>query len=974
MDVDTEQSVDEELYSRQLYVLGHVAMAKLSTSKILIVGAKGLAQEIAKNLILAGVSSVSIHDDNLTCIQDLGAGFYLKPEHVGKPRAPSVVADLSELNRYVSVRAVTGVDADVESGYTCVVLTDTELSSQLDYSSRCRAAGVQYVVADVFGVCASLFVDLGPKFDVTDVDGEPPLKGMICSITSEGMVTTHDEHRHGLSDGDKVTFEEVEGASINSCTFTVRVTGPYTFSIGDISEFGSYVGGGWFIQVKQGTTVNFTPLKESVADPRIVDTDFGKLGSGIKIHGLYLGMSEFILSQGYKPRPDSAEDTVQLVECARTAVSKYMGASKVEETVDSGFILEVGRCCSAEISPMAAFLGGVAAQEVLKGATAKFMPFRERVYFDAREVLPKVESYSEFSPLNSRYDSQVAVIGRALHDKVINSKMFLVGSGAIGCEMLKSWAMMGVATAGVGEIVVADMDTIETSNLNRQFLFRPKDVGSLKATTAAKASIVMNPDMNIRAEADRIGADTEDIYDDSFWESRTAICTALDNVDARLYVDQRCVYFQKPLLESGTLGTKGNTQVVVPFLTESYGSTRDPTEEGIPVCTLKNFPNKIEHTIQWARDYFEGAFCQASSDVNAYLADSSSYLRDLEKTPSQQLATLCILEKLLVTDRPMTFYDCVAWARNVFEQEFNHCMKQLLHSFPLDTRTASGGPFWSGPKRAPSPLTFQASDETCLLFVTAAANLRAHMYGLPGSSETSSIVAMLSDISVPEFKVDIGKRIPATDAEMKEKDDMIPVDFDVQVGDVISKIPSSGSLAGWSLRDMDFEKDDDSNWHMDFITSCSNLRARCYRIKEVSKHETKGIAGKIIPAIATTTALVSGLVCLEFYKLLARAPLEAYKCAFVNLALPFISLAEPRAPETKVTKIACKDSKWSLWDRINVDVGRDITLQQFIDQVQEQTGLEINMLSYGTSMLFSFFGNRKKQKLRLSMPYVCILY
>jgi ubiquitin-activating enzyme E1 len=65
-----------------------------------------------------------------------------------------------------------------------------------------------------------------------------------------------------------------------------------------------------------------------------------------------------------------------------------------------------------------------------------------------------------------------------------------------------------------------------------------------------------------------------------------------------LYMDQRCVLYQKPLLESGTLGTKGNTQVVVPHLTESYGSSRDPPEKESPSCTIKNFPNQIQHTIQ----------------------------------------------------------------------------------------------------------------------------------------------------------------------------------------------------------------------------------------------------------------------------------------------------------------------------------------------------------------------------------------
>ena len=63
-------------------------------------------------------------------------------------------------------------------------------------------------------------------------------------------------------------------------------------------------------------------------------------------------------------------------------------------------------------------------------------------------------------------------------------------------------------------------------------------------------------------------------------------------------MDQRCVFFEKPLLESGTLGTKGNTQVIIPHLTESYASSQDPPEKETPSCTVKNFPNAIAHTIE----------------------------------------------------------------------------------------------------------------------------------------------------------------------------------------------------------------------------------------------------------------------------------------------------------------------------------------------------------------------------------------
>ena len=167
-----------------------------------------------------------------------------------------------------------------------------------------------------------------------------------------------------------------------------------------------------------------------------------------------------------------------------------------------------------------------------------------------------------------------------------------------------------------GRIFITDMDTIEKSNLNRQFLFRPHDVQRIKSDVAAVAAKAMNPQLNIVSHQNRVGPETEKIYDDSFFEGLDGVANALDNVDARMYMDRRCVFYKKPLLESGTLGTKGNVQVIIPHLTESYSSSQDPPEKSIPICTLKNFPNAIEHTLQWARDLFEGLFNAPAGHVN----------------------------------------------------------------------------------------------------------------------------------------------------------------------------------------------------------------------------------------------------------------------------------------------------------------------------------------------------------------------
>ena len=136
----------------------------------------------------------------------------------------------------------------------------------------------------------------------------------------------------------------------------------------------------------------------------------------------------------------------------------------------------------------------------------------------------------------------------------------MIGAGAIGCELLKNYAMLGIGADQEGQIVLTDPDSIEVSNLNRQFLFREKHLRKPKSSTAAAAAIYMNKDIQnqIVARLDKISEATENIYTDQFFEEQTLVTNALDNVKARLYIDSRCIKAWTPLLESGTLGPKGH--------------------------------------------------------------------------------------------------------------------------------------------------------------------------------------------------------------------------------------------------------------------------------------------------------------------------------------------------------------------------------------------------------------------------------
>lgn len=139
-------------------------------------------------------------------------------------------------------------------------------------------------------------------------------------------------------------------------------------------------------------------------------------------------------------------------------------------------------------------------------------------------------------------------LGRATVSELEKSKVFVVGAGAIGCELLKNFAMMNLCAHG--QLTITDPDHIETSNLNRQFLFREKHLRKPKSATAAAAVYQMNPLLkgHISPKLDKVCDATENIYSDKFFQELTLVANALDNVQARTYVDKRCVINGKPLL------------------------------------------------------------------------------------------------------------------------------------------------------------------------------------------------------------------------------------------------------------------------------------------------------------------------------------------------------------------------------------------------------------------------------------------
>lgn len=299
--------------------------------------------------------------------------------------------------------------------------------------------------------------------------------------------------------------------------------------------------------------------------------------------------------------------------------------------------------CQGSFNPLCAFIGGFLAQEIIKAMTQKYSPVKQFFYFNNIEICPDFSINEQLCetinklgvfPEGNRYDGLRIVIGGKLLETMKYSNIFMVGAGAIGCELLKNYAMLGIGTGKKnkekkpGRIVLTDPDHIENSNLNRQFLFRMKHIQKSKSSTAAAAAINMNKDLkgNILARLDKVHESTEHIFSDSFFENLSAVTNALDNVTARKYIDERCIMARTPLIEGGTLGSKGNVQVIIPFKTESYSSSTDPEDNNqIPHCTLKMFPEESVHCIEWGKDIFTNLFMQIPQEVNKIVEDKSFF-------------------------------------------------------------------------------------------------------------------------------------------------------------------------------------------------------------------------------------------------------------------------------------------------------------------------------------------------------------
>ncbi|OJJ47244.1 hypothetical protein ASPZODRAFT_15924 [Penicilliopsis zonata CBS 506.65] len=181
-----------------------------------------------------------------------------------------------------------------------------------------------------------------------------------------------------------------------------------------------------------------------------------------------------------------------------------------------------------------------------------------------------------------------------------SSKILVIGAGGLGCEILKNLAL-----SGFKDIHVIDMDTIDISNLNRQFLFRQADIGKPKAEVAAAFVEKRVKGVKITPYVGKIQDKDEDYY----MQFKIVVC-GLDSIEARRWINSTLIGMVdpedpeslKPLIDGGTEGFKGQARVILPTLSSCIECQLDmhAPRPAVPLCTIATIPRQPQHCIEWA--------------------------------------------------------------------------------------------------------------------------------------------------------------------------------------------------------------------------------------------------------------------------------------------------------------------------------------------------------------------------------------
>ena len=998
-----EGNIDTDLYSRQIGAFGMDVMGKLLKLKVLIIGMRGLGVETAKNIILCGSYSVDIYDPNPVQINDLGSNFYLSQDDINKKnRDEACKNNLSLLNPYVKVSVLKlnsskyskefiSEFCNIIPNYDIIVFTEIQPTNFLiQVDDICRQKNVKLIYSVCLGLVCGIFVDFGKNHIILDEKGKEPKSYYVKSITkdAEGLVTIdniENTERLDLGDGNFVTFKNVEGMTeVNDKEFKIYVEDAESFKIGDTSNFGEYKKGGIIYEIRKPKNMAFDDYKTRSEiirgeNNRYYFADFKKCGRDILFFFTLSILQDYFSENNFSlPDLNNMDIAKILTEKVKHKYNEIKSNEKklscYENMIEFNekIVLNTIRWSKAHICPIVAYFGGIVTQEIIK-STGQFTPINQWLFFDFFESVEFLKDDIDRTLQNSRYDEQIAIYGNDIQKKLQKSNFFMVGAGATGCEFLKNFAMMGACSDKSSKFIVTDNDNIEISNLSRQFLFKKKDVGKSKSEVGKNSVKLMNPDFNIESMQDLVDPKTENIFNEDFWERNDFIIYAVDSIEARKYIDTKVIMFEKCAIDSGTRGVEGRSQIIVPFETKTYNDEAPHSKVNeLPVCTLRLFPSKIEHCIEWANNLFSDYFVFIIRDIVRFLKDKTSFIQSFKEAGT--------LERLELLKNNIDFIMCkklekiVEYAMIAYTNNFDYNIRSLLISFPEDYKQKiNGKPLWGSSKIRPHEIPFDIKNPLCIKYIQVFIKILSHALNLEFNKEELSeenIKKICGKIILPEFVVknvneneieEQGSTTPSQNQNSDEKNGN-KKEEKIKINEILNELEKI-DVTKFNLDKINpekLEKDHDDNGHIDFIHLSANFRAKNYNIKECERNKTKIIAGKIIPTILTSTASIAGIASLQIFTLLQTHDINYLRKCFFNLGRLEFILTNPLKPiykkDLKINKIIGQPTKvipenTSCWDKIKINGSK--TCQEVIDFLKEKYGVNVDILTSGEVTLIN---------------------
>ena len=829
----------------------------------------------------------------------------------------------------------------------------------------------RFILSLELGIFGYVFVDFGDSFTIQDETGDEVKEYLIKDISKEknGKVSINTKFSGNikLTSNDLISFKEIVGmVELNNCSPMKIKINDDIIEIGDTSNFSDYISGGILFNVKVPKILKFESFKERVENPikegeEYNDPlDFSNPNIQEILRLGLLALFDFFDKNNYLPEINEEKDYKELFDTAKNILKqkekediywvKYIRSNIEIYDVDFDLIFEktikyLSNWAKIEICPISSFLGGVTAQEAIK-FSGKYKPIHQWLYCDFSQLVENLNiNENDRKVLNSRYDDQIAIFGSEMQNKLANTNIFMIGAGALGCEFLKTFSAMGIATNNKNNLFISDNDNIELSNLNRQFLFDKNSIGRPKSEVACESIKKMNKDFNCISFQSRVCQETENFFDEDFWNKQDFIINAVDNIEARKYIADQSLIYKKILIDSGTLGTKANSQIMVPHKTIPYSPPEEKEESKIPFCTLADHPFNIEHCITWARSNFEEYFVNILKNVKMFLSDREKFFNKFTKETAyrEQIEKLTEIFEYSKIAIEKNFVKCVEKGLKQYNINFHNKILDLLALYGKDKSK-----FWTGDKRFPHPISFNTQDKYSILFIKKYAQILARSLSIPIIDNDDEIIKIISQIKLDEYippKINTSVKTSNTEKNPKTKEyfNMIKEKVNNYKKEINSFFNSlKEKVNGDLIKIEEFDKDDESKGHIEFLYAFTNLRAENYDIEKCDISKVKMIAGKIVPAIASTTAAVVGIVALQLYVLKSTEDIKYLRNCYFDLARNVICFENVRMAkyikdgndqlEEGSKKYKLIPEKYSVWDYLVIN--ESLSIKQFIDYIK----------------------------------------